>query len=122
MRSTLKFLRVIDYVVPANQQIHMIVDNYETHKHRKVERWLSRIPRFHMHFTPTGYSWLNTVERFFRYLNENRLRRGIFCSVEELIEAIGEYIDHHNDNRKPFIWTAKAPTSWKRLNAHGRPQ
>jgi transposase len=104
----LKFLRVIDYVVPAGKEVHMIVDNYATHKHPKVERWLRRHPRFHMHFTPTGCSWLNMVERFFRDLTQNRLRRGVFGCVEELIEAIGEYIDHHNENPKPFIWTAKA--------------
>ncbi len=104
----LKFLRGIDYVVPEDKQIHMIVDNYATHKHPKVERWLQRHPRFHMHFTPTGCSWLNMVERFFRDLTENRLRRGVFRSVEELIAAIDEYIDRHNENPKPFIWTAKA--------------
>ena len=104
----LKFLRVIDDIVPPEKQIHMIVDNYATHKHPKVERWLSRHPRFHMHFTPTSCSWLNMVERFFRDLTENRLRRGIFRSVEELIEAIGQYIDHHNEHPKPFIWSAKA--------------
>jgi transposase len=104
----LKFLRAIDDVIPQDKQIHMIVDNYSTHKHEKVERWLSRHPRFHMHFTPTGCSWLNMVERFFRDLTENRLRRGVFSSVEELITAIFDYIDHHNENPKPFIWTAKA--------------
>jgi transposase len=104
----LKFLRVIDYVVPTGKEVHMIVDNYATHKHPKVERWLRRHPRFHMHFTPTGCSWLNMVERFFRDLTENRLRRGVFRSVQELIEAIGEYIDHHNEHPKPFIWTTKA--------------
>jgi transposase len=104
----LKFLRVIDDIVPPEKQIHMIVDNYATHKHPKVGRWLSRHPRFHMHFTPTSCSWLNMVERFFRDLTENRLRRGIFRSVEELIEAIGGYIDHHNEQPKPFIWSAKA--------------
>jgi transposase len=104
----LKFLRVIDDIVPPEKQIHMVVDNYATHKHPKVERWLSRHPRFHIHFTPTGCSWLNMVERFFRDLTENRLRRGIFRSVEDLIEAIGEYIDHHNQHPKPFIWSAKA--------------
>jgi transposase len=104
----LKFLRAIDDVIPQDKQIHMIVDNYATHKHEKVERWLSRHPRFHMHFTPTGCSWLNMVERFFRDLTENRLRRGVFRSVEELITAIFDYIDHHNENPKPFIWTAKA--------------
>ena len=104
----LKFLRAIDYVVPQDKQVHMIVDNYATHKHPKVERWLGRHPRFHMHFTPTGCSWLNMVERFFRDLTENRLRRGAFRSVEELITAIFDYIDHHNEHPKPFIWTAKA--------------
>ena len=104
----LKFLRAIDYVVPEDKQVHMIVDNYATHKHPKVQRWLARHPRFHMHFTPTGCSWLNMVERFFRDLTENQLRRGVFCSVEELIAAIDDYIDQHNEKPKPFIWTAKA--------------
>jgi transposase len=104
----LKFLRVIDYVVPAEKQIHMIVDNYATHKHPKVQRWLKHHRRFQIHFTPTGCSWLNMVERFFRDLTQNRLRRGIFRNVEELMTAIGDYADHHNKNPKPFIWTAKA--------------
>ena len=104
----LKFLRAIDYVVPEDKQIHMIVDNYATHKHPKVQRWLGRHPRFHMHFTPTSCSWLNMVERFFRDLTENRLRRGVFRSVEDLITAIFDYVDHHNEKPKPFIWTAKA--------------
>jgi transposase len=104
----LKFLRVIDYVIPAEKQIHMIVDNYATHKHPKVQRWLKRHRRFQIHFTPTGCSWLNMVERFFRDLTQNRLRRGIFRNVEELMTAIGDYADHHNKNPKPFIWTAKA--------------
>jgi transposase len=104
----LKFLRAIDYVVPADREIHMIADNYSTHKHAKVKNWLRRHPRFHMHFTPTGCSWLNMVERFFRDLTENRLRRGVFRSVEELIIAIDQYIGRHNENPKPFIWTAKA--------------
>jgi len=95
-------------LVLVNKQIHMIVDNYATHKHPRVERWLECHPRFRMHFTPTGCSWLNMVERFFRDLTENRLRRGVLRSVEELITAIFDYIDHHNDNPKPFIWTAKA--------------
>ncbi len=104
----LKFLRAIDDVIPQDKQSHMIVDNYSTHKHENVGRWLSRHPRFHMHFTPTSCSWLNMVERFFRDLTENRLRRGVFRSVEELITAIFDYIDHHNESPKPFIWTAKA--------------
>ncbi len=104
----LKFLRVIDDVTPSGQQIHLIADNYATHKHPKVQRWLTRHPRFHVYFTPTSSSWLNMVERFFRDITQNRLRRGIFRDVEELIMAIGEYIDKHNDNPKPFVWTAKA--------------
>lgn len=104
----LKFLRVIDDVTPPRKQLHLIADNYATHKHPKVQRWLARHPRFHLHFTPTSSSWLNMVERFFRDLTQNRLRRGVFRDVEELIMAIGDYIDRHNENPKPFIWTAKA--------------
>jgi transposase len=104
----LQFLRVIDQVTPAEKALHLIADNYATHKHAKVQRWLKRHPRFHVHFTPTSSSWLNMVERFFRDLTQNRLRRGVFRDVEELIMAIGDYIDRHNENPKPFIWTAKA--------------
>jgi transposase len=104
----LKFLRVIDDVTPAGKQLHLIADNYATHKHAKVQRWLKRHPRFHVHFTPTSASWLNMVERFFRDLTQNRLRRGVFRDVEELIMAVEGYIDRHNENPKPFIWTAKA--------------
>lgn len=104
----LKFLRAIDSVVPEDKQIHMIVDNNATHKHPRAQRWLTRHPRFHMHFAPTSCSRLNMVERFFRDLTENRLRRGVFRSVEELIAAIDHYIDQNNENPKPFIWTAKA--------------
>jgi len=104
----LKFLRVIDDVTPSGREIHLIADNYATHKHPKVQKWLVRHPRFHVYFTPTSSSWLNMVERFFRDLTQNQLRRGIFRDVEELIMAIGEYIDKHNDKPKPFVWTAKA--------------
>ena len=104
----LKFLRVIDDVTPTDQALYLIADNYATHKHPKVQAWLERHPRFHMYFTPTGSSWLNMVERFFRDLTQNRLRRGTFRDVEELIMAVEGYIDNHNENPKPFIWTAKA--------------
>lgn len=104
----LQFLRVIDDVTPPEKQIHLIADNYATHKHAKVQRWLARHPRFHVHFTPTGSSWLNMVERFFRDLTQKRLRRGVFRDVEELIMEIGAYIDQHNETPKPFIWTARA--------------
>jgi len=104
----LKFLRVIDDLTPPDKELHLIADNYATHKHPKVQKWLARHPRFHVYFTPTSSSWLNMVERFFRDLTEQRLRRGIFRDVEELIMAIGDYIDKHNRNPKPFVWTAKA--------------
>ena len=104
----LKFLRLIDQTVEADKQIHIICDNYGTHKHERVQRWLARHKRFHTHFTPTSASWLNMIERFFRDLTENRIRRGVFQDLEQLIMAIGDYIDRHNDNPKPFIWTAKA--------------
>ena len=104
----LKFLRVIDQLTPPDKALHLIADNYATHKHPKVQRWLARHPRFFVHFTPTGGSWLNMVERFFRDLTDKRIRRGVFRDVEELIMAIGDYIDHHNRAPKPFIWTAKA--------------
>jgi transposase len=104
----LKFLRVIDHVTPKDKSIHLIADNYATHKHPTVQKWLRRHPRFHVYFTPTSSSWLNMVERFFRDLTQNRLRRGVFHDVEKLITAIGNYIDNHNENPKPFLWTAKA--------------
>jgi transposase len=104
----IKFLRLIDETIPPDRQLHLICDNYATHKHPKVQRWLARHPRFHLHFTPTSASWLNMVERFFRDLTQNRLRRGVFRDLEELIMAIGTYIDRHNESPKPFIWTARA--------------
>jgi len=104
----LRFLRVIDELTPEAREIHLIADNYATHKHPRVQRWLDRHPRFQMHFTPTSSSWLNMVERFFRDLTDKSIRRGVFRDVEELITAIGNYIDQHNREPKPFIWTAKA--------------
>jgi len=104
----LKFLRKIDQTVPAEKEIHLICDNYSTHKHEKVQRWLEKHKRFHLYFTPTSASWLNMVERFFRDITQNRIRRGVFQDLEQLITAIGDYIDGHNQNPKPFIWTAKA--------------
>jgi transposase len=104
----IKFLRLIDRETPKNKEIHLIADNYATHKHPKVQAWLKRHPRFKVHFTPTSASWLNMVERFFRDLTENRLRRGIFRSVADLIAAIEEYLARHNEDPKPFIWTKTA--------------
>lgn len=104
----LKFLKLIDAQTPKEKDLHLIVDNYATHKHAKVKSWLAKHPRFHIHFTPTSASWLNMVERFFRDLTEKRLRRGVFKSVLELTDAITEYIRKHNMAPNPFIWTATA--------------
>jgi transposase len=104
----LRFLCLIDRQTPANQPVHLIVDNYATHKHPKVQRWLARHKRFQVHFTPTSASWLNMIERFFRDLTANRVRRGVFRSVAELQAAINAYIQQHNEQPKPFVWTAKA--------------
>ena len=104
----IRFLNQIKRSVPKNKEIHIICDNYATHKHQKVVNWLQRNKRFHMHFTPTSASWLNMVERFFRDLSEQRLRRGVFRSVPELIQAVDGYLVRHNEEPKPFIWTATA--------------
>lgn len=104
----LRFLRLIDRETPKDKDIHLIVDNYATHKHPEVQAWLERHPRFTVHFTPTSASWLNMVERFFRDLTVNRLRRGAFRSVGDLVAAIEGYLEHHNRNPKPYIWTKSA--------------
>jgi transposase len=104
----IRFLDKIDRETPPGFDLHLIVDNYSTHKHAKVQRWLARHPRFHMHFIPTSSSWLNMVERFFRELTTKRIRRGSFASVDDLIAAICDYIDQHNENPLPYIWTATA--------------
>ena len=104
----LKFLRKIDRQTPKGKTLHLIADNYATHKHPVVQQWLIKHPRFTMHFTPTSASWLNMVERFFRDITDRRLRRGVFRSVPDLVAAIDEYIAHHNTNPKPFIWTKSA--------------
>ena len=104
----LKFLKKINRETPKDKTLHLIADNYATHKHPVVQEWLAKHPRFNMHFTPTSASWLNMVERFFRDITTERLRRGVFTSVPELISAIDEYIAHHNSQPKPFIWTKSA--------------
>ena len=104
----IKFLRQIDRETPAELDLHLIADNYATHKHPKVKAWLKRHPRFHMHFIPTSSSWLNVIERFFRDLTDKRLRRGVFRNVRQLIAAIKAYIDEHNDDPKPFVWRKTA--------------
>ena len=104
----LKFLRLIDRKTPKHLQLHLIADNYGTHKHPNVQQWLAKHPRFVMHFTPTSASWLNMVERFFRDISENRIKRDSFTTVPDLERAIRQYIEHHNKSPKPFIWTATA--------------
>jgi len=100
------FLKHIDASTDPDRELHLIVDNYATHKHPKVKRWLARHPRFHIHFTPTSSSWLNMVERWFRELTQKRLRRGTFTSVRQLQAAIVEYVDEHNEQAKARTWRA----------------
>ena len=97
----------------------MICDNYGTHKHANVTRWLAKHPRFHLHFIPTSSSWLNLVERWFRDLTDKVIRRGVFHSVNDLITAIEDYLKVNNDNPKPFVWTATAEQILAKV-AHGR--
>ena len=104
----LKFLRTIDREVPKGLQIHLILDNYSTHKHANVKRWLAKHPRFHLHFTPTSSSWLNLIERWFGKLTDKAIRRGVFHSVPDLIAAIETYLSANNEDPQPFIWTATA--------------
>ena len=104
----IKFLKLIDASTDPALDLHLIVDNYATHKHAAVKRWLARHPRFHMHFIPTSSSWLNLVERWFRDLTDKCIRRGVFRGVPQLIDAIEEYMEHHNETGKTFRWTAKA--------------
>ena len=104
----LKFLKTIDQEVPKELAVHMILDNYATHKHADVRAWLEAHPRFHLHFTPTSSSWLNLVERWFRELTDKALRRGVFHSVPDLIAKIEEYLNAHNAKGTTFVWTATA--------------
>jgi transposase len=105
----LRFLRHLDKHTEPHKQVHVILDNYATHKHPAVLRWLARHSRFEFHFVPTSCSWMNLVERFFRDLTDKRVRRGSFANVPELIAAIEDYVAHHNEHGRPFVWTAKAP-------------
>src|SRR5580658_5947854 len=102
----IRFLNKINRETPAAAELHLIVDNYATHKHPKVRAWLERHPRFHFHFTPTSASWLNAVEGFFAKLTRHRLKRGVFNGIVDLQAAINRYLAEANDNPKPFVWTA----------------
>lgn len=106
----IKFLKLIDEQTPPGLDLHIIADNYATHKHAKVQRWLARHKRFHIHFTPTSSSWLNLIERWFRDLTDKCIRRGVFADVPQLIDTIGNYIDAHNEDPQSIVRTAKAQT------------
>lgn len=104
----LNFLRHIDANVPEDLEIHLVVDNYATHKHEKIRRWLAARPRYHVHYTPTYASWLNQVEIWFNIITQKAIRRGTFRSVKDLIEKIRDFVDQYNKNSQPFMWTATA--------------
>lgn len=107
-QESLKFLKRINRETPKNLDLHIICGNYRTHKHEAVQAWLAKHSRFHIHFVPTSSSWLNTVERYFRDITENHIRRGVFRSVDDLERAIPEAVDRDNESPRPYIWTAKA--------------
>jgi len=102
----IRFLQIVNVKTPHDLDLHLIVDNYGTHKHPRVVSWLKKHPRFHLHFTPTSSSWLNMVERWFREITDKRIRRGSFGNVPELVKAIEQFIDMHNQNPRVFIWSA----------------
>lgn len=103
-KEFLKFLRQVAKAVPAPRNVHMILDDYATHKTPEVKAWLDKHPRFKLHFTPTGASWLNLVERFFAEITSRRIRRGSYSSVDDLEAAIYDYLANHNERPKPFRW------------------
>ena len=107
-QEVIRFLNKIDAETPSQLDLHLIMDNYATHKHPRVKSWLRRHPRFHIHFIPTSSSWLNMVERWFREITDKRIRRGSFQSVPELIAAIEDYLNCHNQNPRVFVWKASA--------------
>lgn len=115
-REFVKFLKQIDQEVPGDLDLHLIVDNYSTHKSPPVKRWLARHKRFHMHFVPTGSSWLNMVERWFGEITRKRIRRGTFKSVPQLIDAIMAYLRQHNLDPRPFVWTKDADMILAKIN------
>jgi len=111
----LGFLQKIDRETPADLDLHLILDNYATHKHDAVQTWLAKHPRMTLHFIPTSSSWLNLVERWFGEITEKRIRHGVFRSVPELVTAITEYVDHNNADPKPFVWTKSVETILKKV-------
>ena len=114
----LRFLNRIDELVDSRLQIHLVLDNYGTHKHPAVKKWLALRPRYHVHFTPTSSSWLNQIERWFAEITRKRIRRGTFRSVRELIIAIQNYIQRYNRNPQPFQWVASASKIIRKVNKY----
>ena len=104
----LRFLDRIEESVETGLEVHLVLDNYGTHKHPEVKKWLAARPRYHVHFTPTSSSWLNQIERWFAEITRKRIRRGTFHSVGDLTKAIHDYIRHYNKNPRPFQWVASA--------------
>ena len=111
----LSFLRRLDACVPAELDVHLIADNYATHKHPKVRTWLAQRPRFHMHYTPTYSSWLNQVERWFGLITQRAIRRGSFSSVKDLVQKIDRFVQHYNRSHRPFVWTATADSILQKI-------
>jgi len=111
----LAFLNHLDASVPATLDVHLILDNYGTHKHRKVKAWLARHPRYHLHFTPTYASWLNQVERWFGLITQRAIRRGSFRTVRELVRRIEAFVARYNRTARPFAWTATADSILAKL-------
>lgn len=112
----IRFLQIINTKTPLDLELHLIVDNYGTHKHKRVKSWLKRHPRFHLHFIPTSSSWLNMIERWFGEITSKRIRRGSFKNVKELIMAIKQYIESHNQNPKVFVWTASVDSIMRKIS------
>ncbi len=111
----LGFLRAIEKNVPKNLEVHVIVDNYATHKHLRVKRWFAARPRFHVHFPPTYASWLNQVEIWFNRITQQAIRRGTFSSVKDLVEKIDHYVQNSNRRAQPFVWTATADSIFAKV-------
>jgi len=116
----LRFLDRIDASVAGDLDVHLVMDNYGTHKHPKVQKWLQDRPRYHVHYTPTGSSWLNQVERWFAEITRKRIRRGTFRSVRDLIKAIQDYVRHYNKKPQPFRWVASAAKIIRKVNKYKR--
>jgi len=111
----LQFLHEVDSNVPEHLDVHLVIDNYATHKHAKVRRWLAARPRYHVHYTPTYASWLNQVEIWFGIITQRAIRRGVFRSVRQLIQKIEGFVEHYNRQSRPFVWVATADSILEKI-------